>query len=416
VLISSEIGGEGRNFQFANKLIMGDIPRHPDLVEQRIGRLDRIGQASQIEIFLPYLKGTLEEVLYKWYEDGLKSFTTSWNGTDVFLNEFAEELFATMKAHLPSSSNTKNAKTLLDNLISDTQRHAKYIRAENENSVDLLVDLNSFDQKTGEELLEYVEEADDNPSLEFFIRSMFDHYGVDYDEYDDRGTILVKADSMKFIEKFPGIEQDENTLITFDRDVGLLREDIVFTTGDHPIAEGALSLLLDRNEGVACMAKWENSPHDRGMLVEFSFVFEPSGPRDLELGRFLPILTKELQFNYEGKPLNENRHKDDSSKLIPLGYDDQKPSSDVLKQIVEPIFENAKTKIDEWAEKARQTALKKASSYFEEEISRLTYLNEVNKSVSTTELKIFKEKAEESIDCLKDSTPRLDGVRLIFTS
>lgn len=38
-----EIGSEGRNFQFASNLVMFDLPFNPDLLEQRIGRLDRIG-------------------------------------------------------------------------------------------------------------------------------------------------------------------------------------------------------------------------------------------------------------------------------------------------------------------------------------------------------------------------------------
>ncbi len=46
VLLCSEIGSEGRNFQFASNLVMFDLPFNPDLLEQRIGRLDRIGQRT----------------------------------------------------------------------------------------------------------------------------------------------------------------------------------------------------------------------------------------------------------------------------------------------------------------------------------------------------------------------------------
>ncbi len=50
VLLCSEIGSEGRNFQFASHLVMFDLPFNPDLLEQRIGRLDRIGQVHDIQI------------------------------------------------------------------------------------------------------------------------------------------------------------------------------------------------------------------------------------------------------------------------------------------------------------------------------------------------------------------------------
>ncbi len=56
VLLCSEIGSEGRNFQFASNLVMFDLPFNPDLLEQRIGRLDRIGRAHDIQIHVPYRK------------------------------------------------------------------------------------------------------------------------------------------------------------------------------------------------------------------------------------------------------------------------------------------------------------------------------------------------------------------------
>lgn len=52
-LVCSEIGSEGRNFQFAHHLVLFDLPLNPDLVEQRIGRLDRIGQRHTIMIHVP---------------------------------------------------------------------------------------------------------------------------------------------------------------------------------------------------------------------------------------------------------------------------------------------------------------------------------------------------------------------------
>ena len=46
ILLCTEIGSEGRNFEFAHHLVLFDLPLYPDLLEQRIGRLDRIGQTS----------------------------------------------------------------------------------------------------------------------------------------------------------------------------------------------------------------------------------------------------------------------------------------------------------------------------------------------------------------------------------
>ena len=50
ILISTEAGGEGRNFQFCRRLVLFDLPWNPGVVEQRIGRLDRIGRTIPTEI------------------------------------------------------------------------------------------------------------------------------------------------------------------------------------------------------------------------------------------------------------------------------------------------------------------------------------------------------------------------------
>src|SRR5690606_27784207 len=75
ILVCSEIGSEGRNFQFCRHLVLFDLPLNPDLLEQRIGRLDRIGQKHTIQIQVPYLTGTAQEVLFRWYQEGLDAFT-----------------------------------------------------------------------------------------------------------------------------------------------------------------------------------------------------------------------------------------------------------------------------------------------------------------------------------------------------
>ena len=74
VLICSEIGSEGRNFQFAHHLILFDLPLNPDLLEQRIGRLDRIGQTETIRIHVPWLQHSAQAVMHQWYQQGLGAF------------------------------------------------------------------------------------------------------------------------------------------------------------------------------------------------------------------------------------------------------------------------------------------------------------------------------------------------------
>ena len=77
VLLCSEIGSEGRNFQFAHHLILWDLPENPELLEQRIGRLDRIGQTETIHIHLPYVPNSAEEVWVRFYDQGTGHLSTT---------------------------------------------------------------------------------------------------------------------------------------------------------------------------------------------------------------------------------------------------------------------------------------------------------------------------------------------------
>ena len=76
-------------------------------------------------------------------------------------------------------------------ILLESAKVADEFRKEKAESVDVLIDLNSYDEEKGAELLDDIYDSDDNPNLEF-LRSMFDHYGVDYEEFDDRGSLLIK--------------------------------------------------------------------------------------------------------------------------------------------------------------------------------------------------------------------------------
>ena len=414
MLICSEIGGEGRNFQFASKLVLMDIPRHPDLLEQRIGRLDRIGQGKEIEIHVPWQSDTPEEVLFTWFADGLNAFESAWNGAAFLLDHFVEDIFECFESFLPSCAFHDKKHDLLDELIKESSRVADEFRREKAESVDVLIDLNSYDESRGEELLDEVYDSDDNPNLEFFMRSMFDHYGVDYEEFDDRGSLLIKPESLSFIDKFPGISSNEESVITFDRDVALAREEISFLTYDHPIVEGSLGLIIERGEGVASLAKWPNSPRPQGVLVELSFVLEAVGEKSLELGRYLPTQLKEFQMDQSGKAVEETRHKEEKLFLVELEKYEVPDDIEKLRAILTPMFEKADAQAKEWAKLKVEKAARAAEKELMVEYERIQALYDVNPFISDHELAYAKEKIHKVTSHIRQAEPRLDGIRLIF--
>lgn len=154
VLVCSEIGSEGRNFQFAHHLVLFDLPLNPDLLEQRIGRLDRIGQRHPIEIYVPYLLNTVQEKLFRWYHEGINLFTRSCSIGFTLYEEFENEL-------LPILDAVDTKKGELDKLILETKVRAEQINQALHEGRDRLLELNSCNAPQAEALIAAIE-AEEN--------------------------------------------------------------------------------------------------------------------------------------------------------------------------------------------------------------------------------------------------------------
>ncbi|MBU2495414.1 MAG: DEAD/DEAH box helicase family protein [Candidatus Omnitrophica bacterium] len=74
VLVSTETGGEGRNMQFCNTIINFDLPWNPMRIEQRIGRLHRIGQKHDVFIFNLSVRGTIEDYIIDILDNKINMF------------------------------------------------------------------------------------------------------------------------------------------------------------------------------------------------------------------------------------------------------------------------------------------------------------------------------------------------------
>lgn len=87
ILVSTEAGGEGRNFQFAHHIVNYDLPWNPMKIEQRIGRLDRIGQEHPVTIFNFHVEGTIEGRILDVLERRIRIFEEAVGGLDPILGE-----------------------------------------------------------------------------------------------------------------------------------------------------------------------------------------------------------------------------------------------------------------------------------------------------------------------------------------
>jgi superfamily II DNA or RNA helicase len=85
VLLATESGGEGRNLQFANTLINFDLPWNPMRIEQRIGRLHRIGQTQDVYVFNLCLQGSLEDYMLRVLDHKINMFELVIGEIDTIL-------------------------------------------------------------------------------------------------------------------------------------------------------------------------------------------------------------------------------------------------------------------------------------------------------------------------------------------
>jgi SNF2 family DNA or RNA helicase len=92
ILLSTEAGGEGRNFQFCHLLVNYDLPWNPMRVEQRIGRVDRIGQARTVQVFNFWVQGTIEERVLDVLERRIDVFEETVGGLDPILSDTQRDL------------------------------------------------------------------------------------------------------------------------------------------------------------------------------------------------------------------------------------------------------------------------------------------------------------------------------------
>ncbi len=400
VLLCSEIGGEGRNFQFCHHLLLFDLPLHPDALEQRIGRLDRIGQTQTIDVSVCYVKDTPSEALFEWHKL-MGAFERPLPSGDPLMDHLQEDLLETLTSYTPRNRQ-RNCQPLLEKTKRVLSEHLQSVQA----NVDFLVDLNSYDQPLGEALKAEIEAAPTAP-LAAVIGDMLEHFGVIEEELATPGLVKIRAGDLMKMESYPGL-RDGGYLATDDRTMALAREEVQFLSIDHPLVEGTLGLLLDQAEGKACLGLWEGAP-EQTVLVQFLYLLQAVGPAGLELHRYLPPQTQLCQVDMRG---TERTDLQVPERLSSLGLALWNRISGALLKKIPEFEENCAKLAQDQLLPQVQAALKLAEEELSKEQSRLEYLASHN-NVSAKELAAHAAKREQVLECLREARVELDGVRVL---
>jgi len=409
LLICSEIGSEGRNFQFAHHLVLFDLPLNPELLEQRIGRLDRIGQAADIQIHVPFLAHSPQEVLARWYHEGLNAFECNLEGGNQLLRQFGRAVHD-LALEFPVADRAAAEQELAD-LLKKTTTARRAVRRLLEQGRDRLLELNSFRPAAAQQLIGQIQEQEGQPDLEEYLLDVFDHFGVHIEELAPH-TWQLNPEGI-LIGSFPSLPA-EGMVATCDRRRALSREDVGFLTWDHPMVTGAMDLLLGEETGTCAFAVLP-AANERTLLLELIFVLEAIAAPRLHADRFLPLTPVRLVVSHKledvsgafcGTTWERKFQKGSPYKLI--------ENAAIVSRTIPAMFQTAANLAETKAAALRQSALDEMNHLLGHEVERLQTLAQLNDHVRPQEIRLAQAQQEELAITLQQSPLRLDSLRLIW--
>lgn len=404
ILLCSEIGSEGRNFQFARHLVLFDLPRDPDLLEQRIGRLDRIGQQGVVQIHVPYFQGSAQERLLRWYRDGLGAFERPFAAGPAVLAACEEELEQVLAgAGEPEA------------LLARTREVVETELARLEAGRDRLLELNSCQPDKAAEILALISEYERANVLTQFTEQVFDEFGVEHESHSADAIIARPGSHMH--EPFPHLPEDGLTA-TFRRDVAMSREDMQFLSWEHPLITDAMDMVLSGDFGNTALCTVKLGGLAPGtVLIEAIFVLTAQAPRRLQLPRYLP-----------GEPvriLRDNLNRDLSDKLSAdqlhqLAERVPKQTAHALVKQAQAVLQSLLARIEKQATEQQAPLLAQAMSAMQaeraSELSRLEALAAVNPNIRAEEIQAHRDDTAALAEHLAAAALRLDAVRVIIAT
>lgn len=407
LLICSEIGSEGRNFQFAQHLILFDLPENPDLLEQRIGRLDRIGQKHTVKIHVPYYQGTAQEALLKWYHRGIDAFEHSCPGAHILLDQFSGRLQEVMQ-------NMDDAK--LEDLLVDTAEACLAINTKLAQGRNHLLELSSCNKVRADYLVETISANQREQELLDYLEKVFDSYGVESEAHSEASLIIRPGDHMRE-GHFPGLPEDGFSA-TVSREKALHREDLQLLSWEHPLVVGAMDMIIGGELGNACICTMKLPPLKPGnLLIEAIFSISCPAPKQLQISRYLPTTPVRIVIDTNGKNFSniiQAEHFEKLGQKVP-----KRTAQEIVRQareVIQQLISSAKEAALPQEAAQRQNAVKLAQEKLDVEIERLQSLAQVNPNIRSSEIDHLLASKQELLHHIDAAQLELSAIRIALTT
>jgi ATP-dependent helicase HepA len=253
LLIATESGGEGRNFQFAKRLVMFDLPWDPLLVEQRIGRLDRINRRLPVEIVYFRPAEGFGTQIAKLYE-ALGIFREPLGGLDRALGHVVDAI----REALATSGGNLDIESIVQETHDARERVVRSVYHD--------LHQKKFRPALAEGILARVPEDLESRTASVVLEACR-QFGFEMEPKPGNACWYLEFGGHATVETLHGVLPGARWLGTFDREEAVQRESLDFFATGHPLVEGVLGELRDGTRGQLALLEIPGGPPGAGVLM-----------------------------------------------------------------------------------------------------------------------------------------------------
>jgi SNF2 family DNA or RNA helicase len=271
VLISTEAGGEGRNLQFCHIVVNYDLPWNPMKVEQRIGRVDRIGQKRTVQIWNLACRETVEERVLTVLDQRIGLFEESVGALDPILGSLEEDIVALVMTKLDRLAEEGEALEL------DVERKVREARAKEHQLADFAMDRASLRRDVVNNLLNERPLAT-HDDLRDYSNALLRYAGGTLNEHAEGGQVVTVSPQLAQRLRIRG----STVRGCFSHEEALRFEELEFFAFGNKLVQQLIQLPEDESVTVACR---RDLTVPKGLWVE---IWYESEAVDIEpVGRFI---------------------------------------------------------------------------------------------------------------------------------
>jgi ATP-dependent helicase HepA len=238
LLVSTEAGGEGRNFEFCHRLVLFDLPWKPSTVEQRVGRLDRIGRRMPVRIvYFCHGSGIGAEVVRLF--ESLSLFSEPMAGLEPQLGHIETAIEDLALEEAASWSDVQVAALITDARAARTRIHdAAYGQLHHD----------PYRAELGPAILARVP-PDLDELIEHVVTKAATRLGFRVEQVRGRRAYAIEFGNEAIVDSLPGVAAGASMIGTFDREYAVEDETIDFFSSGHALVEGFLAHFEEDAKG-----------------------------------------------------------------------------------------------------------------------------------------------------------------------